>query len=54
MTFIPGGNFVRNNHIHHFGQWMKTHQYAITIAGVGNYISNNRCRGKGAVKMLEV
>ena len=40
-SLAPGGNFVVNTHIHHFGQWLKTHQSAIAVGGVGNYIAHN-------------
>lgn len=40
-SLTSAGNFVINNQIHHFGQWLKTHQSAITLDGVGNYIANN-------------
>ncbi|MGH2565365.1 MAG: right-handed parallel beta-helix repeat-containing protein, partial [Ginsengibacter sp.] len=36
-SLTAAGNFAVNNHIHHFGQWLKTHQSAITLSGVGNY-----------------
>lgn len=40
-SLTPAANFVVNTHIHDFGQWLKAHQSAITINGVGNYIANN-------------
>jgi len=40
-SLTPAGNFVTNTHIHHFGQLLKTHQSAISLGGVGNYIANN-------------
>lgn len=40
-SLTPAGNFVTNTHIHHFGKWLKTHQSAITLGGVGNYIAHN-------------
>ncbi|MEP7258477.1 MAG: right-handed parallel beta-helix repeat-containing protein [Flavitalea sp.] len=40
-TLEPAGNFAVNNHIHDIGQWMRTHQSAVTISGVGNYIAHN-------------
>ena len=41
MTLKSVGNFATNNHLHHFGQWLKTNQSAITISGVGNILSHN-------------
>lgn len=40
-SLTSAGNFVTNTHIHHFGQWLKAHQSAITLGGVGNYIAHN-------------
>lgn len=40
-SLTPAGNFVANTHIHHFGNWLKAHQSAITLGGVGNYIAHN-------------
>ncbi len=40
-TLSFAGNFVVNCHIHHFSQWIRTYQSAITISGVGNYASHN-------------
>lgn len=40
-SLTSAGNFVTNTHIHHFGNWLKTHQSAITLGGVGNYIAHN-------------
>ncbi|MEO6134339.1 MAG: right-handed parallel beta-helix repeat-containing protein, partial [Ginsengibacter sp.] len=40
-SLTPAGNFAVNNHIHHFGQWLKTHQSAISLGGVGNYVAHN-------------
>jgi hypothetical protein len=40
-TLTPAGNFAENNHIHHFSQWLRTSQYAVHIAGVGNRLAHN-------------
>ncbi|HRO48090.1 right-handed parallel beta-helix repeat-containing protein [Agriterribacter sp.] len=40
-SLTPGGNFVVNSHIHHFSQWIRTYQSAITISGVGNRAAHN-------------
>ncbi|MEO7393740.1 MAG: right-handed parallel beta-helix repeat-containing protein, partial [Chitinophagaceae bacterium] len=41
MKLEPGNSFAENNHIHHFGKWLKTHQAGITIRGMANRIANN-------------
>lgn len=41
LTLDPGNSFATNNHIHHFGKWLKTHQAGITIRGMANRIANN-------------
>ena len=40
-TLFPGKDFAVNNHIHHYSQWIRTGQYAISLYGVGNRISHN-------------
>lgn len=40
-SLTAAGNFVINTHIHDFGQWLKAHQSAIMIGGVGNYLAHN-------------
>lgn len=40
-TLEPGGNFVKNCDIHHFGRVVKTYTPAVEILGVGNYLGNN-------------
>ncbi|MBS1577097.1 MAG: right-handed parallel beta-helix repeat-containing protein [Bacteroidetes bacterium] len=40
-TLAPAGNYVINNNIHDFAQWIRTYQPGIIISGVGNRISNN-------------
>lgn len=40
-TLTPAGNFAVNNHIHHFSQWIRTYQAAISVTGVGNYLAHN-------------
>lgn len=40
-TLEPGGNFVRNCNIHHFGRIVKTYTPAAEIVGVGNILSHN-------------
>ena len=37
----PAGNFAKNNHIHHYSEWLRTWQLAISIDGVGNYVAHN-------------
>ncbi|MGC4036776.1 MAG: right-handed parallel beta-helix repeat-containing protein [Chitinophagaceae bacterium] len=40
-SLTVGSNYVMNNSIHDFAQWIRTYQAAVTISGVGNRISNN-------------
>lgn len=40
-SLAPSGHRVLNNHIHHFGQWLRTGQYAVMIDGVGQRIAHN-------------
>lgn len=40
-TLTPAGNYVINNGIHDFAQWIRTYQPGVIISGVGNRISNN-------------
>ena len=40
-SITPAGNFVVNTHIHHYSQWIRTYQSAITISGVGNRAAHN-------------
>jgi parallel beta-helix repeat protein len=40
-TLTPAGNYVINNSIHDFAQWIRTYQPGVVISGVGNRISNN-------------
>ncbi len=40
-TLVPGNNFVTNNDIYDYSQWIRTGQLAVDISGVGNRIANN-------------
>jgi len=40
-TLTPGGNFADNNHIHHFGERIKTYSPALSVHGVGNRLAHN-------------
>lgn len=40
-TLTPAGNHAVNNHIHHFSLWVRTYQWAINLAGVGNRVAHN-------------
>lgn len=40
-TLNPGGNFVTNNHIHNYSEWVRTYQGAVIVNGVGNRVANN-------------
>ncbi|PTY08385.1 hypothetical protein DB347_02040 [Opitutaceae bacterium EW11] len=40
-TLAPSSHRVINNHIHHFGQWLLTGEYAVLIDGVGQYVAQN-------------
>ena len=40
-SLIPGRHFALNNHIHHFGQWIRTGQYACILDGVGHRMAHN-------------
>jgi hypothetical protein len=40
-TLTPAGLYADNNHIHHFGQVLKTYQPAVSVSGVGNRVSHN-------------
>ena len=37
----PAGNYVRNNHIHHYSRWVRTYSPAVMINGVGNRVMHN-------------
>lgn len=41
QTLTPSGHRVLNNHIHHFGQWLRTGQYGVMIDGVGQVVAHN-------------
>ena len=41
VTLQRANNFIRNNQIHHFGQWVYGYKGGIKIEGVGQLISNN-------------
>lgn len=38
----PSNHIIKDNNIHHFGQWVRTYQPAIKIEGVGSRILNNK------------
>jgi Right handed beta helix region len=40
-TLTPAGNFAVNNHIHDFGQTVRTYVPAVSVSGVGNRIAHN-------------
>jgi hypothetical protein len=40
-TLTPAGNFAVNNHIHHFGQGVRTYVPAVALSGVGNRAAHN-------------
>lgn len=40
-TLTPGKHLVHNNHIHHFGRWIRTYRPAVLLQGVGNTVTNN-------------
>ena len=40
-TLTPGGHFIENCHIHHFGRIDRTYTPAVLLAGVGNRIAYN-------------
>ncbi len=40
-TLTPGGHQAVNNHIHHFGFWVRTYQQGVRISGVGNRVAHN-------------
>lgn len=40
-TLTPSGHQALNNHIHHYGQWLRTGQYGITVDGVGHRVAHN-------------
>lgn len=40
-TLTPGGHQAVNNHIHHFGFWVRTYQQGVRISGVGNRAAHN-------------
>ena len=40
-TLTPAGNFAVNNHIHHYGQWLRTWMLAVSVNGVGNRVAHN-------------
>lgn len=41
MTLTPAGHYASNNHIHHFGRWMRTGCYALIVDGVGSRLDHN-------------
>jgi Right handed beta helix region len=40
-TLTRAEHRAENNHIHHFGRIYKTNRPAVTVCGVGNYVSHN-------------
>lgn len=40
-TLTPAGNYATNNHIHHYGERVKTYQPALSVHGVGNRLAHN-------------
>ena len=40
-SLTPGGNFVLDCHVHHFGRWRKTYTPAVAFEGVGHRIAHN-------------
>ncbi len=40
-TLTPSSHEILNNHIHHFGQWLRTGQYGIFFEGVGQRLAHN-------------
>lgn len=40
-TLTPGGHFVENCHLHHFGRIDRTYTPAVLLVGVGNRITHN-------------
>jgi Right handed beta helix region len=42
VTLTPGGHYVRNNDIHHFGRWNRTYRPAVNLKGVGSTAAHNR------------
>ena len=36
-----GGNYARDNHIHHYSRWVRTYRAAIKVSGVGNHVAHN-------------
>ena len=41
VTLQRADNFIRNNEIHHFGQWVYGYKGGIKVEGIGQTISNN-------------
>lgn len=37
----PAHHEARNNHVHHYGQWLRTGQYAFLLDGVGQRVAHN-------------
>ena len=45
-TLTPGGNYVRNCHIHNFSRWKRTYSQAVRFdGGVGNEATHNLIHG---------
>ncbi len=40
-TLTPSRHEIRNNHIHHFSEWLQTRKYGILFDGVGHRIAHN-------------
>jgi Right handed beta helix region len=41
LTLTPANHIASNNHIHHFGQWVRTGCYALIADGVGHQLDHN-------------
>jgi len=40
-TLVSGRHSAVNNHIHHFGFWVRTYQQGVRVSGVGNHVAHN-------------
>ncbi len=40
-TLTPSDHEIRNNHIHHFSEWLQTRKFGILFDGVGHRIAHN-------------
>lgn len=41
QTLRPGGHAVRNNHLHHLGEWSRCYQPGVLLGGVGHHVAHN-------------